>query len=98
MSLECRRCHRGIGKVQRVKAGLGCYVGGVAIYRGLCEESFVVEKKSEAVGERKSCGSERRAGAETWHGRMCAVCREGTGWLQRSEGSAVHVLCRDFDF
>lgn len=58
MSLECHRCHRGAGKVQRVKAGLGCCVGGVAIYRGLCEESFVVEK-SEAVGERKSCRSER---------------------------------------
>lgn len=65
MSLECHRCRRGAGKVQRVKAGLGCYVGGVAIYRGLCEESFVVEKKSEAVGERKNCRSETRAGTES---------------------------------
>lgn len=84
--------------VQRIKAGLGCCVGGVAIYRGLCEERFVVEKTCEVVGERKGCRSERRVNAETGG---CALCteREGKGRLQRGQRrAAVCVLCRDFDF
>lgn len=83
MSLECHRCRRRAGKVQRVKAGLGCYVGGIAIYRGLCEESFVVEKKSEAVGERKNCRYETEL-ALSLDTDVCRVQREGKGWLQRS--------------
>lgn len=56
----------------------------------------MVKKKSEAVGERKSYRSERRASAEAWHGRVCAVCREKGPAGERSEeisnGSFVGTL------
>lgn len=80
MSLECHRCRRGAGKVQRVKAGLGCYVGGVAIYRGLCEESFVVERNLKQLGRGKAVDL-RRELALRLDMDVCRVQREGKDWL-----------------